>query len=296
LSDRPPQPLGVAAGIACGVGAAVFWAAGLVAARHGIAAGLTPADINFHRFVWAGVVLLPLMMREGLRDLGGVGWRRGLLITLFGGPLLGLLSYAGFLLVPLGHGAIIQPSTAALSGLLLSSLVLKEQLPFRRAIGAAVIIGGLMVIGSEALATIGAHGLLGDLCFAAAGFSFSLFGMLLRLWGVAPMRAVRIVSVASLGYLPLHAWFAGFDSMAAAGMRENLLQILVQGVFAGAGAIYLFTRSVVMLGAGRAAVFPSLVPAFTLLIGFASLGEAPTALQLIGLTAVLAGFRLTQRA
>jgi drug/metabolite transporter (DMT)-like permease len=120
--------------------------------------------------------------------------------------------------------------------------------------------------------------------------------MLLRLWGVAPMRAVRIVSVASLGYLPLHAWFAGFDSMAAAGMRENLLQILVQGVFAGAGAIYLFTRSVVMLGAGRAAVFPSLVPAFTLLIGFASLGEAPTALQLIGLTAVLAGFRLTQRA
>ena len=32
-------------------------------------------------------------------------------------------------------------------------------------------------------------------------------------------------------------------------------------------AIYLFTRAVVLLGAGRAALFPSLVPVFTLVIG-----------------------------
>ena len=31
-------------GVACGVGAALFWAAGFVAARHGIAIGFSPAD------------------------------------------------------------------------------------------------------------------------------------------------------------------------------------------------------------------------------------------------------------
>ena len=48
----------IAIGIACGVGAAVFWAAGFVAARHGIDIGFTPADLTFHRCFWAGVVLL----------------------------------------------------------------------------------------------------------------------------------------------------------------------------------------------------------------------------------------------
>ena len=63
-----------AAGIACGAGAALFWAAGFVAARHGIAIGFSPADIAIHRFCWAGLVFLPLVARHGLRDLAGVGW------------------------------------------------------------------------------------------------------------------------------------------------------------------------------------------------------------------------------
>jgi drug/metabolite transporter (DMT)-like permease len=65
-------------------------------------------------------------------------------------------------------------------------------------------------------------------------------------------------------------------------------------VFAGPLAIYLFTRSVVLLGAARAAVFPSLVPGFTLLIGLATLFEVPSVIQLVGLGIVLIGFRLTQ--
>ena len=64
--------------------------------------------------------------------------------------------------------------------------------------------------------------------------------------------------------------------MIALGLFENLLQSSVQGMFAGAVSTYLFARSVVLLGAGRAAVFPSLVPGFTLLIGFLVLGEVPS--------------------
>jgi drug/metabolite transporter (DMT)-like permease len=42
-------------------------------------------------------------------------------------------------------------------------------------------------------------------------------------------------------------------------------------------------------------LFPSLVPPFTLLIGYFTIGEAPSVSQLVGLVIVLAGFRLTQR-
>ncbi len=124
---------------------------------------------------------------------------------------------------------------------------------------------------------------------------FATFGMLLRLWRIAPMRAVAVTSVLSLA-LPSDPWLAfGFERMIGLGLVENLLQVVVQGIFAGAGATYLFTRSVVLLGAGRAAVFPSLVPGFTLLIGFLVLGEVPSLAQLAGFAIVLVGFRLTQK-
>jgi drug/metabolite transporter (DMT)-like permease len=146
------------------------------------------------------------------------------------------------------------------------------------------------VIGAEALATIGTHGLIGDLSFVTAGLMFAVFGTLLRLWRIAPIRAVVVTSIVSLLELP---WLVfGFERMAGLGLIENLIQVAMQGIFAGAGATYLFTRSVVLLGAGRAAVFPSLVPGFTLLIGFLVLGEVPSLAQLAGLAIVLIGFRL----
>lgn len=290
-----PMRSAIALGILCGTGAALFWAAGFVAARHGIAIGLSPADIILHRFVWAGLVFLPFLARDGLWDLGGVGWRKGVLLTLLGGPLFAFFSYAGFLFVPLAHGGVIQPSCAALGGLVLATVVLKERLPAQRAAGAIVIVGGLVVIGGEGLVNMGMDGVIGDLSFAIAGLMFATFGAMLRFWRIKPIRAVVVTSAVSLVYLPVHWLFFGFERIFAAGLGANLLQLVAQGVLAGAGAIYLFTRALVLLGASRGAVFPSLVPGFTLLIGLVALGEMPSLLQVAGFSIVMLGFWLTQR-
>ena len=52
-------------------------------------------------------------------------------MMILGGPGLSILSHAGFILAPLGHGAVIQPSTATLGGLLLATLILREHLSAR---------------------------------------------------------------------------------------------------------------------------------------------------------------------
>jgi drug/metabolite transporter (DMT)-like permease len=106
------------------------------------------------------------------------------------------------------------------------------------------------------------------------------------------MRAAAITSALSLVGLPI--LFFSYDNLVAAGFWENLLQAVVQGVFAGPAAIYLFTRAVILLGAGRAALYPSLVPPFSLVVGFLALGEVPSLAQLAGLAIVVVGFRLTQ--
>ncbi len=293
LAAAKPPPTAV--GVLCGAGAALFWAAGFAAARHGVEIGFSPADLALHRFAWAGFALLPLLLRDGIGRFGGVGWGRAVLLTLAGGPPLAIISYSGFLLVPLGHGGVIQPSSAALFGLLYASAVLREPLPRGRIVGAAVIVLGLCVIGFEAVATIGRHGLLGDFAFVAAGFCFATFAMMVKLWHIPPTRATVVVSVMSLADIAIHWALFGFDRMISFGLAENLVQMVAQGALAGAGAIYLFARAVFLLGAARAAVFTSLVPPFTLLIGLVFLGEVPSLVQIAGLVIVLVGFRMTQR-
>ena len=95
--------------------------------------------------------------------------------------------------------------------------------------------------------------------------------------------------------LPIYWILFGFERLIAFGVWENLLQAVMQGLLAGPAAIYLFTRAIVLLGAARAAVYPTLVPPSTLLIGWLALGILPTWMQLVGLVIVLFGFRLTQR-
>lgn len=138
-SDAKPALLGVA----CGAGAALFWALGFVATRHGLKLGFTPPDLLMHRFLWSGIVFLPIVLRAGIGNLGGIGWGRGLLLMVLGGPVMSLISYTGFLFVPLGHGSVIQPSSATLGGLLLAAVFLRERIPPSRVLGAVAIVGGL---------------------------------------------------------------------------------------------------------------------------------------------------------
>ncbi|WP_028346349.1 DMT family transporter [Bradyrhizobium murdochi] len=292
---QKPDTKSALLGVACGAGAALFWALGFVATRHGLKVGFTPPDLLMHRFVWSGLVFLPFVLRAGIANLSGIGWGRGLVLMVLGGPVMSLISYTGFLFVPLGHGSVIQPSSATLGGLLLAAMFLRERVPPSRVLGAVVIIGGLAVIGAESIGHIGADGVLGDLLFVMTGLMFAVFGTLLRHWRVSAFSAATVISVLSLTLLPLYAVISGFACVAALGLGENALQALAQGILAGPAALYLFAFSVQTIGVARAAVFPATVPALTILAGWLLLGEPPTALQAAGLVTVLLGFYLAQR-
>lgn len=298
--DHTTQPAAarfpILIGTLCGIGSALAWAAGFVAAKHGVAVGFSPADLALHRFLWSGLLLMPLAVHGGLTTLGGIGWWRGLFMSVLAGPPQAMIAYAGFIIVPLGHGTTIQPACAALFGLLLATLLLGERPTPSRIVGGATIIGGLIVFGIESLATIGSHGIGGDLLFACAGLFWATFGVLLRYWHVSGTRAVAVVGVISvLVYAPLYFLLVGYDNLLRMSLAENLIQIAVQGLIAGALPIFLFARAVVTLGAGRAAVFPALVPGFSLIIGYLALGVVPSIAQVVGLVIVVVGFRFALR-
>jgi drug/metabolite transporter (DMT)-like permease len=137
--------------------------------------------------------------------------------------------------------------------------------------------------------------LQGDLIFVLTGFMFAGFGTLLRHRRVSAFSAAAVVNVLSLSVFPVYAASGGLGRVAVIGLGENALQALGQGILAGPAAMYLFAVSIQLLGVARAVVFPAIVPALTLLLGWLLLDEPPTALQCTGLIIVLFGFYLAQR-
>src|SRR5262245_63124913 len=96
-----------AAGLAWGRLASAIWTVYSGLARLGIKSGLSPMDMTLLRFTPGALVMLPFVWRWGLRDLGGIGWVRGVVLAALSGPMFSLLMMTGFAHAPLAHGAVI---------------------------------------------------------------------------------------------------------------------------------------------------------------------------------------------
>ncbi|MEM6670763.1 MAG: DMT family transporter [Pseudomonadota bacterium] len=285
-----PSAADLLKGLALGAFAALIWGGYFAFSRAGVQAGLEPADVVLIRFAVAGLMMTPFLLQAGLRDLGGVGWGRGAVLALLIGPLSIFASVGGYTFAPMAHGTVIQPATVTVSALLLSAALLGETLRWGRVLGVALILLGLCAIAGPALWSGDAEALTGDALFVLAGLMWSGFTLFTRAWRLGPMQTVAAVSVLSaVVYTPWHLTMDTLERIAALSPWMLVGQVLVQGVLAGVVAILAFTRAVEILGAGRAGLFTSLVPACGVLIGIPLTGEAPTALQLAGLALVSFG-------
>lgn len=278
-------------GLAYGLLAAAIWASYSVLARLAVKSGLSPGDLTLLRFAPGGLLMLPLLWRWGWRDLAGIGWGRGLVLTLLAGPGFSMLFMSGFSLAPLAHGAVIAPACQMLAGLGLSALIAQQRLTRESTLGAGFVVLGLVFVGGDALL----HGqgeltLAGDALFVLAGLCWGLFGALSRRWQVDPLRVTSVVVVLSLAIVaPVFALFSDFQRLADASIGMLVLQVVAQGLGAGLVAVLAFSRAVALLGSGRAAFFGALVPGAASLLAIPVLGEVPTALQVFGIAAVVGG-------
>lgn len=278
-------------GLLWGLLAASIWASYTVLARFGVKAGLSPGDLTLLRFAPGALVMAPFILRWGWRDLAGIGWRRGLVLTLLAGPGFSLLFMTGFSLAPLAHGAVIAPACQLLAGLVLSVLIAHQGFTRDSVIGAGFVVLGLAFMGGDSLThREGSMTLLGDLLFALAGCCWGLFGALSRRWQVDPLRVTAVVVVLSfLLFAPAFFVLADLDRLANAGATMLLMQILAQGLGAGLVAVLAFSRAAALLGSGRAGFFGALVPGTASLLAIPVLGEIPGTLQILGIAAVVCG-------
>jgi drug/metabolite transporter (DMT)-like permease len=280
-------------GVLLGLFAVIAWGAYSVAARHGLDGGLTAWDLTALRFITAGVVMAPFLWRLGLRDLGGVGWGRGIALTIGAGPLFAWLYAEGLRNTPFAHGPVIAPSTITLASLVLSAVLLGEKVSWLRWLGVAVVIAGLVFV-ADSRADGQGFGLPSawDGMLFVAGILWAVFTVNLRRWKVDAVRATAIVAVLGLvAVTPLYLATGGLRTVVEH-PQAVALQAAFQGLVSAVLATLAYSAAVTRLGASRAGIFPSLVPAVAVLMAIPALGIVPTGLQVTGIVLATAGLIL----
>jgi drug/metabolite transporter (DMT)-like permease len=282
----------LAIGLMVGLLAASIGALYTVFARWGIAHGLQAPDLTALRFGVAGLVTLPVLVMAVRRNRAVFSsqWRAWVLVALLAGTPFGLLMFGALQFAPAAHAAVFPFAAMSVMGLVLGAWVAGEALAARKVAGIGIVLAGLVLLSGLEAASFTGRALLGDAMFVAAGTLWAGFGIVLRKHKLDPLLATAVVSFSALvTYVPLYLVSIGGTRLLAAAPSVLWIEILVQGVIAGAGTLFTYAKMVSLLGPSRAAVFPALAPGLAALVAWPVLDHVPTAAETTGLVVAMLG-------
>lgn len=285
-------------GLGCGLLTSLIWGVQAVVSRQSVADGLSAADVTILRFAVASLILLPLALRR-MRPfpVGALGWRRALILTALAGAPYALVLVGGATFAPALHASVIVPGLIPAMTVALAFAVMGERPGLRRMLGLALVLAGIGAFGWEAFGSSRPQesAWIGDLFFVANAVMWSVFGLLARRWGADAIDVTIATCLLSLLILPVFALTMPMR-LGDAAWPAIALQALYQGALVGVGALFLYTKSVDLLGAARATLFLPLNPVVTALAAVALLGEYPSGIEIAGMLLVIAGMSVALRA
>lgn len=271
-------------GIGYGLLAALIWGGFPVVTRLGVThAALDAFDIAFIRFAVSGTLLLPVVLRRGVRSLRP----SAIVLMVIGAGAPYILTVAAALSrAPVGYFALTPGSMIAFTAVL-SRWIARETLSAARIAGIVTILAGMALATSDALS--GAIGPLALALFVLGGLLWAVYNVTTKHAAAGALHATAIVSVGSaLLYCPLYLVARG-DAVLHAPVAAIATQAIYQGVLMSVLALYCFSRAVVALGPAIGATFAALMPLLATLEAALLLGERPHAAALAGIAVVTAG-------
>lgn len=272
------------------------WSAGMVCGRILGELVSAPATLSAIRFIIAAAVMVPVLPWRGVPE--SFSWRNRVgLVTI--SVASAAFSYFYFL----GVAEVNAVGTALVIALnpvlvvIVASFILKEHLGAMRWAGVLLCFaGGLVVVSGGQLGNIFSldRGTLYLLGCTLSWAVYSLVGkivlyrfpVLFAVWVGMIVGAMLLLIVALLTE-PVHEVLL----MPAKGWAA----LLFIGVFVSAMSYIWYYQGISAIGASRASIFINLVPVFTAIIAWLSLGEVPHQAQFVGGAVVLLGLWLVNR-
>jgi drug/metabolite transporter (DMT)-like permease len=296
-------------GAGCAVAVLLIWTSFILVARSSATRSLTAFDIAWLRFVFSGLLVLPVLAWRWPRFLAGLGptstvaFQRLAALAGIAGMGYCMLAYSGFFFAPVSHAAVLLPGSLPLWTALLAWLWLGESLSRGRALGLGLIACGGVFVGGVSLLRAFDSGdtWKGDLLFMAASLSWASYGVLCRRWRIGAVDATLAIALGCLvSYVPVYGLgvLAGAiaSHLGTAPWREIAFQAIYQGGLSMLAAGLAYTQVIQTFGPLRTTMLTALVPPLAALLAVPLLGEPLGLPALVGLACVGLGLMVGLRA
>ncbi len=275
--------------------AILIWAGNTVVNKLAVGA-IFPAEIGFYRWVLAGLLLSPFLLRAVLRNRAAIRPHLGKIVILgvLGMAVYQSLAYFAAAITSATNMGIIL-SLMPLMSLALAIATLGQRLSAGALLGALVSFAGVLVVvsGGDPAALL-AHGLnLGDAMMLIATLAYAVYSTLLKKWQLRLPPLVLLylqVLVAVVVLFPLYL----FSAKAGLGWA-NIPLVLYACLLASMLAPLAWMHSVKTLGPSRTTLFFNLLPLITALIAALVLKEELALYHLVGGLLTLGGVILSER-
>lgn len=255
-----------------------------------------PAEIGFYRWLLAGILFTPFLLRPVLRNWPIIKPNLGkiTLLAVLGMAIYQSLAYFAATITTATNMGIIL-SLVPIVTLAMSILTLGNRLTMGALVGAVLsFVGVLFVVSQGSLTVLLAHGVnMGDLMMLIATTAYAVYSTLLKKWklGLPPLQLLYLqILIAIVVLLPL------FLLSQKTGLNlSNIPLVLYACIPTSMLAPLLWMKSISVLGPSRTTLFFNLIPLLTALIASIALGEQLALYHLLGGALTLFGVILAER-
>ena len=266
-----------------------IWATFMLVTRFAVQGSFTVEELLILRLVPGALVMAPLMWRLGVIPQGQ-SWPRAAMLMVGASAVFPFLVSTGLAYAPASDGGALAPGMLPFWTAIAAYFMAGEMTGPRRRLGLAMILLGAMIVSLwQIFAGTDAGAWKGHLLFLTGSGCWAVYTVIFRQSGLSPLHGLVIgLFWGTLLFAPLLI-ATGNVSFATASQLDIAVMIVLQSFIIGILAMFLYGYAVQILGAAEAAAFGALTPILALMGGMAFLGEAVTALKIVGVTLVAAG-------
>lgn len=275
--------------------AALFWGLWFPLARTALRSDdLSSADLAFLRFLTPAVLLLPVVLRHGLKA-GKAGWAGSIVMTMAVGFPYPLFIAIGLEFAPAAHGALFVPGTFPVTTAIAGFLLLRDPIGWRGLLGTLLVAAGVGGVGWIALSSSYGQWQGYGLFFACA-WMWAAYSISIRIAQISALHGAGIISVLSIIiFAPVYLIWGDIRFTELA-WPQLVGQAAYQGLGVGLIAMVAYNHAVNLLGAARAAIFGGLVPCIAATAAVPIAGEPLGTAEILGIIAVTAGIAIVNGA
>ena len=278
----------------------LFWSGNFIVGKVASSYEIPPFSLNFYRWLFAGLILLPFTIKEILNKKNYIANNIGFFvilgitsITIFNSTVYYSLYYMQVI------SGVLMISTIPVWIMFISSILGIEKTNKFQIFGVILsLLGVLFIITKSNLDVIKNLAFnRGDLIMASGMFAWALYSALLKkkTYEISQITLLEVVIITGLIFLiPIYILEILFGNKIILG-KPFILTLSYVVIFPGLASFFFWIKGIGIIGANRAGVFLHLMPVFGSVMAIFLFNEKFMFYHLLGAIFIIAGITLSNK-